>query len=220
MDPEDIRVLGDVEGKNVLCLACGGGQQSTVLSLLGGHVTVVDFAQGQLAADREAAAHYGYEVRTIHGDMRDLSCLEAGFFDVVWGTATCYVPSIREVYTQVARVLKAGGLYRTDIPNPATVAIEWDGEGYRISKLYAEDVIVRDAGVYEFRHYFDDIFNGLFDLSIRSPQKEDLTIHIMLIFLIVKYVITASASGERWFLPLQCTRDLDHWEAGFVDSRR
>ena len=132
MDPEDIRVLGDVEGKNVLCLACGGGQQSTVLSLLGGHVTVVDFAQGQLAADREAAAHYGYEVRTIHGDMRDLSCLEAGFFDVVWGTATCYVPSIREVYTQVARVLKAGGLYRTDIPNPATVAIEWDGEGYRI----------------------------------------------------------------------------------------
>ena len=165
----------------MLCLACGGGQQSAALSLLGGHVTVVDFAQGQLAADREAAAHYGYEVRTIHGDMRDLSCLEAGSFDIVWGTALCYVPSIREVYTQVARVLKAGGLYRTDIPNPATVAIESDGEGYRLSQPYAEDVIVRDAPingrVYEFRHYFDDIFNGLTDNGLRLVQVDDRDRH-------------------------------------------
>ena len=177
MDPEDIRVLGDIEGKNVLCLACGGGQQSAALSLLGGQVTVVDFAQGQLAADREAAAHYGYDVRTIHGDMRDLSGLEADFFDIVWGTALCYVPSIREVYTQVARVLKTGGLYRTEISNPATVAIEWDGEGYRLSKPYAEDVIVRDDGVYEFRHYFDDVFNGLSDNGLGLVQVDDRDRH-------------------------------------------
>jgi SAM-dependent methyltransferase len=173
VEPEDLSLVGGVEGKNVLCLAFGGGQQSAVISLLGGHVTVVDFAQGQLAADREAAAHYGYEIRTIHGDMRDLSCLEAGSFDFVWGTATCYVPSTREVYTQVARVLKTGGLYRTDIPNPATVAIESDREGYRLSKPYSENVIVRDDGGYEFRHYFDDIFNGLSDNGLRLVQVDD-----------------------------------------------
>lgn len=114
--PTDLRVLGDMQGKAVLCLSSGGGQQSALFALLGARVTVVDFAEGQLAADREAAAHYGYEVTTIHGDMRDLSCIDAGSLDIVFGMTTCYVPSVREVYSQVARVLKSGGLYRTDVP--------------------------------------------------------------------------------------------------------
>src|SRR5207244_1355158 len=41
-------VLADVEGKEVLCLASGGGQQSAVFGLLGARVTVVDLAEGQL----------------------------------------------------------------------------------------------------------------------------------------------------------------------------
>ncbi len=177
VSPEDLRILRDVEGKDVLCLSAGGGQQSAMLSLLGGRVTVVDIAQGQLASDREAAAHYGYEVRTFHRDMRDLSCLEANSFDLVWGMTPCYVPSIRAVYAQVASVLRPGGLYRTDMSNPATVAIEWDGKGYQISQPYAEKVLVRDdpnhGRIYEFRHYFDDIFNGLSDNGLRLVQVDD-----------------------------------------------
>jgi len=166
-------VLADVEGKDVLCLSCGGGQQSAVFALLGARVTVVDIAQGQLEADRKAAAHYGYDVRTIHGDMRDLSCLEAGSFDIVYGMTPCYVPSIREVYTEVARVLKAGGLYRTDIGQPAIHLIEWDGGGYRISKPYFEYIHQRDDGGIEFRHYMDDIFNGLSDNGLLLLRVED-----------------------------------------------
>jgi len=58
-------LLADVEGKRVLCLASGGGQQSAVFGLLGARVTVVDLAAGQLEGDRAAAAHYGYEVRAL-----------------------------------------------------------------------------------------------------------------------------------------------------------
>lgn len=35
-------LLADIDGKDVLCLASGGGQQSAVFSLLGAKVTVVD----------------------------------------------------------------------------------------------------------------------------------------------------------------------------------
>lgn len=42
MSPHNI--LADVDGKDVLCLACGGGQQSAVFALLGARVTVVDIA--------------------------------------------------------------------------------------------------------------------------------------------------------------------------------
>src|SRR3990172_3901526 len=43
-----ITVLADVKGKDVLCLASGGGQQSAVFGLLGANVTVLDISSGQL----------------------------------------------------------------------------------------------------------------------------------------------------------------------------
>src|SRR6478609_9611947 len=64
--------LGDVRDTAVLCLAGGGGQQSAAFGLMGARVTVVDLSDGQLARDHEAAAHHGYEVATVQGDMRDL----------------------------------------------------------------------------------------------------------------------------------------------------
>jgi SAM-dependent methyltransferase len=176
MSPRDI--LTDVDDKDVLCLANGGGQQSAVFSLLGARVTVVELAQGQLKRDREAAAHYGYEIRTIHGDMRDLSPLDDESFDIVYGTAVCYVPDAREVYRQVARVLKTGGLYRTDWGQPAIHFAAWDGSGYRIAKPYIDRVDRREDGGIEFRHYIDDIFNGLLEVGLLIRQVEDLSRHV------------------------------------------
>lgn len=72
LDPEGR--LGSVAGKDVLCLACGGGRQSAAFALLGARVTVLDLSGGQLRRDQEAAAHYGVDIRTRQGDMRDLSC--------------------------------------------------------------------------------------------------------------------------------------------------
>jgi len=56
------RLFSEIEGKRVLCLASGGGQQSAVFGLLGAKVTVVDLSEGQLRGDRRAAEHYGYEI--------------------------------------------------------------------------------------------------------------------------------------------------------------
>lgn len=151
----------------------------TSFALLGARVTVVDLTEGQLAADREAATHYGYDVRTTCGDMRDLSFLDADSFDVVYAMTPCYVPSIREVYAQVARVLKPAGVYRTDLGQPAVHKVEkvdWDGEGYRISLPYAVSSHIHD-GFHEFRHYLDDIFNGLSDNGLLLLQVQDLGRH-------------------------------------------
>ena len=176
MSPHNI--LAGVEGQEVLCLGCGGGQQSAVFALLGARVTVVDLASGQLQGDRKAAAHYGYEVTTIHGDMRDLSRLDEASFDTVYGTAVCYVPEAREVYRQVARVLRPGGLYRNDWGQPAIHFVAWDGSGYRVTKPYAERVDRREDGGIEFRHYMDDIFNGLLETGFSIRQVEDLSRHV------------------------------------------
>jgi ubiquinone/menaquinone biosynthesis C-methylase UbiE len=185
-DPIDRVMMGDVNGKNVLCLAGGGGQQSAVLSLLGANVTVLDLTPEQLESDQVAARHYGYQVATIQGDMRDLSTLPDACFDRVYQPiSTLFVPDLRQVYAGVARVLRPGGLYFADYAPPLTYLAQnkgWDGYGYT---LYVTEPYVRGAiretadGTMgfsrgeltgEFHHLLSDILNGLIDngLSIRA----------------------------------------------------
>jgi SAM-dependent methyltransferase len=178
-------VLPDIEGKDVLCLAAGGGQQSAVFGLLGARVTVVDFCKGQLDGDRKAAAHYGYAVSAVQADMRDLSCLQGDSLDVVYGTGSCFIPDMAPVFAGVARVLRPGGLYRADFANPATEHVDpasWDGEGYRIAVPYhvkrmADPPEAGRAPSIQFRHYMDEIFNGLLDAGFSIQRVFDPSRH-------------------------------------------
>jgi len=179
-------MMENVRGMHVLCLAGGGGQQSSVFSLLGAHVTVLDLTPEQLEGDQQAADHYGYSVRTIQGDMRDLSVLPDDHFDRVYQPiSTLYVPDLRQVYAGVARVLKPGGLYLSDYAVPLLYMAQdkgWDGTGYTlyITEPYVRGAILetedgklnfsRGESFSEFHHLLSDIINGLIaeGLSIRG----------------------------------------------------
>ena len=170
-------MMENVQGKNVLCLAGGGGQQSAVFSLLGAHVTVLDLTPEQLESDERAALHYGYTVTTVQGDMRDLSGLPESHFDRVYQPiSTLFIPDLREVYCGVARVLKPGGLYSADYAVPLLYMAEdkgWDGKEYtlRITEPYIRGTILETEdekmnfsegeSFSEFHHLLSDILNGL-----------------------------------------------------------
>jgi len=175
-------VLGDIAGKDVLCLASGGGQQSAVFGLLGACVTVLDLTESQLAGDRKAAAHYGYSLTALQGDMRDLSGLADASFDLVYqGNSMAWVPDAREIYAGVFRVLRPSGVYRVDFSNPATGFVEcadWDGRGYLLTMPYAETArmegpCANGGGGIQFRHHMGEIFNGLLEAGFSILQVED-----------------------------------------------
>ena len=116
---DDEGLLGDLAGRRVLCLANGGGQQSVAFAFLGAEVTVFDHSVKQLAGDRLAADHYGFTIRTVEGDIRDLTDFEDGGFDIVsQGYSINYVPKIDAVFDGVARVLRPGGKYVLACHNP------------------------------------------------------------------------------------------------------
>jgi 2-polyprenyl-3-methyl-5-hydroxy-6-metoxy-1,4-benzoquinol methylase len=132
LDPEGR--LGDVAGQQVLCLAGGGGQQSIAFALMGAIVTVADLSQEQLQKDAETAAQYKLNLNLLQSDMRDLSILGESSFDIVWHPYSInFVPEVRAVFGQVARVLKTGGVYRFNCANPAFMGVrgaDWNGRGY------------------------------------------------------------------------------------------
>jgi SAM-dependent methyltransferase len=179
IDPEDI--LKEIANKDVLCLAGGGGQQSAAFALLGANVTVLDLSERQLQRDRLAVAHYGLQVRTIQGDMRDLSVFDDSSFDIVWHAHSInFVPDTQVVFREVARVLREDGFYHFSCHNPfihGTWEDGWNGQGYLLHRPYVEGEIIFDdlywdiddedgnnkrvKGPKEFRHTLSTLLNGL-----------------------------------------------------------
>lgn len=146
LDPEGI--LGDLNGREVLCLAGGGGQQSAAFSLLGARVTVLDLNPGQLHRDRQTGDRYSFDVRLEEGDMRDLSRFSNGAFDIVWQPYSAnFVPQFEQVVIEVARVLRPQGIYVFMISNPFASGVgtkDWNGDGYVLRAPYV------DGAEYEF----------------------------------------------------------------------
>lgn len=103
----------------VLCLAGSGGQQAPLLAAAGAQVTVFDLSPRQLAQDRAVAARDGLALTTIEGDMRDLSALADASFDlVVHPCANLFVPDVRPIWRECARVLRQGGALLSGFVNP------------------------------------------------------------------------------------------------------
>ncbi len=107
------------KGTRLLGLASGGGQQCPVLAAAGYDVTVFDNSIEQLKQDQSMAEKHQLNIKTMQGDMADLSAFADASFDMVFNPcSTGFVPNVREVYSEVARVLKKGGVFMTGFTKP------------------------------------------------------------------------------------------------------
>lgn len=133
-------------GKDVLCLASGGGQQGPNLAAAGAQVTVFDNSPRQLARDQEVAARENLAIQTLEGDMRDLSLLPSASFDlIIHPVSNNFVPEVRPIWREAFRVLRPGGVLLSGFGNP------W---------IYLFDLDAADRGtplVVRFRLPYSDI---------------------------------------------------------------
>ncbi|MFE6646531.1 class I SAM-dependent methyltransferase [Nocardioides sp. NPDC057772] len=109
----------DMRGVRVLCLASGGGQQGPILAAAGASVTVFDNSPKQLARDDEVAAREGLVLRTVLGDMRDLTAFDDAEFDVIVNpVSNLFCPDLTPVWNEAFRVLRPGGTLLAGFMNP------------------------------------------------------------------------------------------------------
>lgn len=136
----------DLTGRDVLCLASGGGQQAPILAAAGARVTVFDNSPRQLGQDRMVAERDGLELRTVLGDMRDLSAFGDAAFDVVFHpVSNLFVPDLAPVWRECFRVLRPGGTLLAGFLNPDSYlfdheALDERGELVVVHKLPYSDV--------------------------------------------------------------------------------
>jgi SAM-dependent methyltransferase len=111
--------FGEVAGRDVLCLACGGGQQGPVLAAAGARVTVFDASPKQLGQDEMVARREGLPLVTRQGLMHDLSAFADESFDFIFHPiSNCFAPDIAPVWRECFRVLRRGGVLLAGFMNP------------------------------------------------------------------------------------------------------
>ena len=168
-----------LDGKKVLCLASGGGQQGPILAATGAEVTVLDNSPYQLEKDKMVAAREGLLIKIEQGDMRDLSRFTNESFDLIFHpVSNCFMDDVNKVWKECYRVLTKGGALLAGFSNPITYIFdmnEWDvnhklSVRHRIpysdlEQLPKEQLELRIANkeTLEFGHSLQDQIGGQID---------------------------------------------------------
>ena len=171
--------LGNIMGKEILCLASGGGQQGPILAAAGAKVTVFDNSDQQLKRDEDAAEDYGLEINTVQGNMQDLNCFSDQSFDlIIHPVSNCFIDDILPVWKESYRVLKAGGKMLSGFCNPILYMIDWKKaeksnkyelvHGIPYSDLESltpkmKKKYIKEKSVFEFGHSLTDQIKGQLD---------------------------------------------------------
>lgn len=183
-------IPGTVAGKQVLCLAAGGGRHGPVFASQQANVTVVDLSETMLRLDREIACREKVPLKTIKTSMNNLSALGNGIFDIVLQpVSTCYIENIQTVYKEVARVIKTGGIYISQHKQPISLqaAAQPSANGvYSIQEPYYRSGPLpsitnskhREANTKEFLHTLESILGGMcaqgFAINdVKEPRHAD-----------------------------------------------
>ncbi len=101
---------GQLGGKSILDVGCGGGILSESLAKLGAHVTGIDMAEESLAVARDHAKQHQLEITYQHITVESLAQQQPEQYDVI----TCmelleHVPDPLSIITACAKLLKPGG---------------------------------------------------------------------------------------------------------------
>jgi len=117
-----IEARGGWQGQAVLDLGCAGGFMAEALDDRGARVTGIDPAAQAIAAALGHAAQTGREIRYDTGVGEALPYETAAFDTVVCVDVLEHVADLGRVVTEVARVLRPGGVFLFDTINRNPVA--------------------------------------------------------------------------------------------------
>jgi SAM-dependent methyltransferase len=134
----ELRVLGDVRGRDVLELGCGAAQWSIALHALGANVTALDICERQLEHARLLMAKADVEFPLVLAGA-EATPFEDGSFEIVFcdhGAMTFADPYL--TVPEAARILRSGGLLAFSMHTPI-LDIAWSpGADHPAEQLVGE----------------------------------------------------------------------------------
>jgi len=109
----ELKLLGDIKGKEVLHLQCHFGQDSISLSRMGGKVTGVDLSDKSISKARELASICEVDTEFIESDIYALNKVHSKKYDIIftsYGTIG-WLPDLTRWANIISNFLKPNGQF-------------------------------------------------------------------------------------------------------------
>ena len=126
--PEDeLRVLGDVAGRDVLELGCGAGHWSIALARRGARPIGLDISERQLDHARRLMADAGVSFPLLHASAEDVPLADESVDLIVSDHGAMVFADPRRTVPEAARLLRDGGILAFSMHTPFAEAC-WPAE--------------------------------------------------------------------------------------------
>jgi ubiquinone/menaquinone biosynthesis C-methylase UbiE len=190
-----LHLLGNMKGKSIIDLGCGGGQNAIAMAKMGAEVTAVDFSPEQIRLAENLAFNHNIAIDFITSQISDLSFLpDSGYDLAISACAIAFVEDTESAFAEVFRILKPGGKFILSDMNPLQYIIDEIEGGVEFNHIYPyEPILLKWQWEFDelkrapgFQHYVRSIphyHNALaaagFTVSkILEPQSTPDTPHI------------------------------------------
>jgi len=118
-DEDELNLLGNVKGKKILEIGCGGGQCSIAFAKNGAICTGIDISDKQINYAKNLAEKNKVKINFLNGDFQNLKQFKSNSFDIVFSAyALQYSPDFKKVCQQVNRILKKDGIFVFSFDHP------------------------------------------------------------------------------------------------------
>lgn len=131
-DENELNLLGDVKGKKILELGCGGGQCSVALARQGAKCTAIDFSEEQLRYAGVLVKKHNVSINFVLANIQNFNKHINGKFDIVLSVfAFQFVSDIDTCFHNVNKVLKKNGTFIFSFDHPFYIITTKGGRVFR-----------------------------------------------------------------------------------------
>ena len=172
---KELKLLGNLRGKKVLEIGCGGAQCGIAMAKQGAYVTGIDISEKQLEFARNLAKKNNVNVKFYQGDIVSLKQIKSNTQDFVFTAwALHYVGDLEKCFKEVYRVLKKGGIFVLSTPHPFYDTV--NSKTLKIIRSYFKNG--KHTEVYSdktktfvfFDHTFADITNAIVNAGLQIEK--------------------------------------------------
>lgn len=175
---KQMKLLGNLKGKKVLEIGCGGAQCGIAMAKQGARVTGMDISNEQLKFAKNLADKNKTKICLIQNDIENLRKIKSNSQDIVFTAwALHYVKNLNKCFKEVYRVLKKDGLFVLAIPHPFSRMTDSKTlkpkESYFKVGKFAEEDDWKDGKKHVFVMYnytISQVFNSLLDAGFKIEK--------------------------------------------------
>lgn len=158
----NLKLLGDLKGKKILEIGCGGAQCGIAMAKQGAIVTGIDISNEQLKFAKNLAEKNKVKIKFYQGDIKSLCQIKSNTQDIVFSAwALHYVDNLEKCFKEAYRVLKKQGIFVFSLDHPFFRTTIKTKESYFKTGKYVEVFSDKSKKFVAYTHTIEELFNNL-----------------------------------------------------------